>query len=123
MICDNVIHCKDVSDELCSGECLKIHLTKPAIVKRCVEDPKVCLPIDKYCDAVPDCPQASDERDCTCEDWNMLPCLIRGKEVCLHKEWLSDTATDECQLDSYGSVTRSMISAINAVNITNNHGK
>ncbi len=59
------------------------------VIGRCHESNEVCVPIEKYCDREADCPSASDEADCSCEEWNMISCKISGDflYLCIYKEW------------------------------------
>ncbi len=124
-ICDDNIDCQDGSDELCRHTCLKNPPTKPTIVRKCAEDHMVCVPVGQYCDAVSDCPYASDEQDCSCEDWNMVSCQIETKQVCLRQDWVSEafSTTAPCQRDAW-SVTRTMSSAtIDEFKVSEDYGK
>ena len=81
-ICDGVQHCKDNSDELCSDSCLKKLLGGKTIIRKCLEDSSVCVPVEKYCDRVADCPYGSDEANCSCEAWDMHQCHFGGSSMC-----------------------------------------
>ena len=80
-ICDGDPHCSDKSDEMCKASCLKSPLKYNAIVTKCQEDEAVCIPVDQICDRVIDCPQGSDEANCSCEDWEMHQCTVAGVSV------------------------------------------
>ncbi len=96
LICNGAVDCKDVSDELCTGSCLKAPLLNKTIVRKCVEDDTICVPVGRYCDGVADCPYGSDEAGCSCSDWNMKYCLIGKKQLCAPKEWLHSSFAGEC---------------------------
>ena len=50
----------------------------------------MCVPVERYCDRVLDCPDGSDEADCSCEDWNMYECSIGEINVCIYRQWMDD---------------------------------
>ncbi len=89
-VCDDWIHCKDGSDELCDSKCLGYTLKQKTIVKRCNEDTTKCVPIEKYCDRVADCPLGSDETEsgCNCLDWELHGCQLNGLGMCIYPEWI-----------------------------------
>ncbi len=104
--------CKDGSDELCEAPCLKTAITKPTIIRRCHENSERCVPIYKYCDRIADCPDGSDEVQCSCNDWNMIECQMGDADLCFYKEWqekdnqtcneIFETNTAEMRVSSIG---------------------
>ena len=90
-ICDGEIDCIDGSDELCKASCLKSPLNNNTIIRRCTEDSRVCVPVERYCDRLPDCPLGSDEAalGCSCDDWNLYSCPIQGTDLCIYAEWIT----------------------------------
>ncbi len=107
-ICDGTFHCFDVSDEQCDASCLQQPLDdNKAIIRKCAEDPGVCIPVDQYCDRVADCPVASDEADCSCEDWGLMTQYSEGIRMCHYPEWNSrgavNSTMEECTADTHVS--------------------
>ncbi len=87
-ICDGETNCIDGSDELCGAQCIQSPVHHKTIIRRCSEDSGMCFPIEHFCDRVADCPFGSDETqsECTCKKWNLIPCEIKGKNLCIYKE-------------------------------------
>ncbi len=82
--------CVDGSDELCRAGCAPEAFQGEAIMRRCEEMFSICLPVQWYCDGNVQCPYGSDERSCSCQDWNLEECisLTRIKSaLCIPKEW------------------------------------
>ena len=55
-----------------------------------------CVYIESICDNLPDCPDASDEINCTCEGKGLISCggnSICGQD-CIPKEWICDGFSD-----------------------------
>ena len=48
----------------------------------------MCVPVERYCDRIADCPDGSDEADCSCEDWDMYECKIGEINMCIYKQWI-----------------------------------
>ena len=59
-------------------------------VRRCTEDHSACIPVDKYCNRLVDCPLGTDEKDCSCADLDMHECMINGARLCIFDEWIKD---------------------------------
>ena len=59
-----------------------------SIVRGCTDDVNVCVPVDKYCDRMADCPLASDEADCSCAELDMHECIIKRLTLCVFDEWV-----------------------------------
>ena len=60
----------------------------------CSEDSTVCVPVERYCDRVADCPDGSDEADCSCEDWDMYGYRLEGIIMCIYKHWIQNISVD-----------------------------
>ncbi len=69
------------------------------IVRICTEDSTVCVPVDKYCDRMADCPLVSDEADCSCTDLHMHECTVKKATLCIFEESIMHDEMDEiiCQ--------------------------
>ena len=87
-ICDGFENCLDRSDEMCGDSCLQKPPDGNAIIRTCSEDSSVCVPVERYCDRVADCPDGSDEAYCSCEDWDMYECSIGENIICIYKQWV-----------------------------------
>ncbi len=46
----------------------------------------MCVPVDKYCDRMADCPLSSDEEGCSCADLDMHDCLVQEAALCVFDE-------------------------------------
>ncbi len=97
-VCDDKIDCNDASDELCAASCLENELDPPTIIRKCEEDSAICIPAERYCDGLAQCPQGSDEKGCSCIDWNMFNFQIQQKDYCIYSEWMTyiDPSVDPC---------------------------
>ena len=62
------------------------------VLRKCAEDVSVCVPVEKYCDTIYDCPQGTDEISCSCEAWNMQSCVIGDAELCIYNEWMTESS-------------------------------
>ncbi len=89
-ICNGNIDCLDGSDKLCMASCLQTPIYYNTIIRRCIEDRRVCVPVERYCDRVADCPLGSDEAEsgCSCDDWKLTTCEIEGINLCIYAEWI-----------------------------------
>ncbi len=59
-------------------------------VRKCAEDNSICVPMNKHCDRMADCPLGSDESDCSCTDLDMQYCKINEARLCIFKDWEMD---------------------------------
>ncbi len=75
---------------MCDASCLQTPLdfTRRSIVRRCSENRSTCVPVEKYCNRIADCPRGSDEVDCSCTDLDMHECMINGAKLCIFDEWI-----------------------------------
>ncbi len=48
----------------------------------------VCIPVERYCDRVIDCPEGTDEADCSCTDWDMHECSIGKASMAAEAHYL-----------------------------------
>ncbi len=88
-ICQHAhIHCEDNSDQLCDDQCAPKDFHGRYVMGRCEEDKSKCIPTFWYCNGVVDCPEASDESDCTCEERGLNSC--RNGTQCIPWGWSVD---------------------------------
>ncbi len=66
--------CKDDSGQLCDAECAPKDFHGRYVMRRCEEDPSKCIPTFWYCNGVADCPDASDEIHCSCDQRGLDSC-------------------------------------------------
>ncbi len=81
-------------------------LTHKTIIRKCSEDNAVCVPVERYCDRVADCPEGSDEGECSCEDWGMQECSIDGSNMCIFRQWIGNKSIDSLSDDSCENIAR-----------------
>ncbi len=79
-------------------------------MRRCPEDSSMCIPVEQYCDGIPQCPDAGDEvqSGCSCEDWGLLSCTEEDHEhtKCLDKNWTPAQVPNQ-------SICQAMLNSIN----------
>ncbi len=48
----------------------------------------MCVPVYWICDGAADCPDASDEAGCSCEDWGLVECTGKDNSTqCIPELW------------------------------------
>ncbi len=63
----------------------------------CQEDTNQCIPRIWRCNGRADCPQGSDEANCTCERQKMMPCTIeKNNTQCMPHSWICNEHV-QCQ--------------------------
>ena len=102
LVCNGVYNCKDKSDEAqCSADdscqLVKISLYKVYLKgRRCPGEYK-CIYEEKFCNGFPDCPQKTDEVECTCETRKgMVTCpgADCSEHACIPAVWVCDGHPD-----------------------------
>lgn len=57
--------------------------------QECKENSVECVPVFWYCDGKVDCPEGSDELECSCGDVDMVECLTQwNSKMCLPQSWI-----------------------------------